>query len=165
MTHNNCGFNRPQRSSGPRSASVLSPPECENTWRSEIKNRHTCKVKNTQGDSDLTLISDTQEIDHIGDYLGINRLSEDYGCLFVEIADGDYGHILGCESNIPYLEKILYDIDYYEETWRFFQEIAEKHSEIYCPMCGGDSAHLGTLGTLDHYRCVMCHMEFSRSQE
>ncbi len=30
-----------------------------------------------------------------------------------------------------------------------------------CSMCGGDLAYLGTLGSMEHYRCRNCGMEFS----
>lgn len=29
-----------------------------------------------------------------------------------------------------------------------------------CPMCGGEGQHLGTLGTLDHFRCRACGWTF-----
>ena len=31
-----------------------------------------------------------------------------------------------------------------------------------CPMCGGEGGELGKLGSLTHYRCRACGMDFSR---
>ena len=47
------------------------------------------------------LINDSQDIDHILDHFGRPGWM-DYGCYFVEVIDGEYGLIYGCESNIPY---------------------------------------------------------------
>lgn len=34
-----------------------------------------------------------------------------------------------------------------------------------CGMCGGQATPLGTLGTLSHYRCRNCGMDFSQKAE
>jgi len=47
------------------------------------------------------LVQDSQEIQAVAEHFpGIDF---DYGCLFVEVNDGDYTAIYGCESFIPYL--------------------------------------------------------------
>ena len=51
-------------------------------------------------DESFTLIHDTQEIKAVGDSIG-QDLNE-YGCLFVEILDGDYGKIYGHIGFIPH---------------------------------------------------------------
>ena len=53
-------------------------------------------------DPDLMLITDSQDINAVKEYLGSPEWF-DYGCLFVKIIDGDYAEIYGCESNVPYL--------------------------------------------------------------
>jgi hypothetical protein len=45
------------------------------------------------------LVTDSQDIDAIADIEGINL--GDYGCLFVEVLDGEYGTIYGCSGIIP----------------------------------------------------------------
>jgi len=47
------------------------------------------------------LITDSQDIDPILEYFDRPDWM-DYGCYFVEVLDGEYGRIYGCESNIPY---------------------------------------------------------------
>jgi len=52
-------------------------------------------------DPDLMLLSDSQDIQAVKEYLGSPDWF-DYGCLFVKVCDGDYSEIHGCESNVPY---------------------------------------------------------------
>jgi len=63
-------------------------------------------VKDIQGRADLELISNSQDIENICVDIGVNPLS--FGCLFVEIIDGELGDVYGCYSNIPYLH---YDLE------------------------------------------------------
>jgi hypothetical protein len=54
-------------------------------------------------DPDLTLIVDSQDIQAVAESIGKDL--SDFGCLFVEILDGDYGSIFGCAGCVPYLYK------------------------------------------------------------
>lgn len=58
------------------------------------------KVK--EMDDRFILVTDSQDIEQISVSCGVNPLS--FGCLFVEVLDGEYGEIWGCYSNIPKLE-------------------------------------------------------------
>ena len=60
------------------------------------------QVCDLEDNPDLTLITDSQDIESVKDYLG-NPEWFDYGCLFVNVQDGDYAEIYGCESNISHL--------------------------------------------------------------
>jgi hypothetical protein len=52
------------------------------------------------------LVTDSQDIDAIADNLGVDL--DDYGCLFVEILEGEYGQVYGCSGIIPYLTDTAY---------------------------------------------------------
>lgn len=52
------------------------------------------------------LVTDSQEIGFIADNEGIDL--DDYGCLFVEVLDGEYGTIYGCLGIPPYLMDTAY---------------------------------------------------------
>lgn len=41
-------------------------------------------------------------------------------------------------------------------------DINEDGAMVCCPLCGGQSAHLGNLGTREHFRCIQCGMDFSQ---
>ena len=62
----------------------------------------------SQLDSSFTLVTDSQDIAAIAEYLGMDL--SDYGCLFVQVADGDYGEIYGCEYSTPWLDATVYRI-------------------------------------------------------
>lgn len=59
--------------------------------------------------ADLILVSDSQEIKATAEAVGFD--AADYGCLFVEVGDGDYNEIWGCFESVPWLnlsaEKLL----------------------------------------------------------
>jgi hypothetical protein len=59
------------------------------------------KVKDLQERKELELITNSQDIESIAVMIGVNPLS--FGCLFVELIDGEFGDVYGCYSNIPYL--------------------------------------------------------------
>jgi hypothetical protein len=75
----------------------------------------TCKrekqVSDLDSDPELILLSDSQDIQSIKEYLGCPEWF-DYGCLFVKVGDGDYTEIYGCENNIPYLHEWVDTIEY-----------------------------------------------------
>jgi len=56
--------------------------------------------------NEFELVTDSQEIGSIAANLGIDL--DDYGCLFVEVLDGEYGQVYGCSGNIPYLMDTAY---------------------------------------------------------
>jgi hypothetical protein len=49
----------------------------------------------------LMLITDSQDRESIEEHFGRPEWM-DYGCYFVEVLDGDYGLVYGCESSVPY---------------------------------------------------------------
>jgi hypothetical protein len=52
------------------------------------------------------LVTESQEIGSIADNLGIDL--DDYGCLFVEVLEGEYGQVYGCSGSVPYLMDTAY---------------------------------------------------------
>jgi len=68
-------------------------------------------VSDLESDPDLMLLSDSQDIQAVADYLG-NPDWFDYGCLFVKVDDGDYSEIYGCESSVPYLTEWVDTIEW-----------------------------------------------------
>jgi hypothetical protein len=88
-----------------KSESIVSPdPKSANLTVSDM------------GD-EFTLISDSQEIEHILNNLGWTGDEHEqsdgtceWGCLFVEILDGDYGRIYGCHYSVPYNHLTVYPV-------------------------------------------------------
>lgn len=61
------------------------------------------------------LVTDSQDIKAVLDYFGVKA---DYGCLFVEVLDGDYGTVFACERSIPYLDEPVFALDAYNQFKR-----------------------------------------------
>ena len=59
---------------------------------------------------EFSLISDSQDIEAILEYLGCSELKDQIGCMFVEIDNGDYGEIYYCEYSVPWLNARIYDL-------------------------------------------------------
>jgi hypothetical protein len=72
-------------------------------------NRNIQKVEDLQNNLSFDLIQNSQDIKHILESIGIID-NGNYGCLFVEVLDGEYGEIYGCSSNIPYLHYDLFKL-------------------------------------------------------
>lgn len=51
------------------------------------------------------LLTNSQDVAAVLTDLGV---SEDYGALFVQVADGEYTEIWGCESDVPHLTQAVY---------------------------------------------------------
>lgn len=72
-----------------------------------------CKVRELQPEQkpDLQLVQDQYEINHILDSIGVEYdnesiIAEDsYGCLWVDVENGDYSEIWGIHTSVPYLDK------------------------------------------------------------
>jgi hypothetical protein len=63
-------------------------------------------VKHLQ-DKRYTLVNDSQDIVATLEQIGRSDCLEDnFGCLLVEVLDGDYGQVWGIASNVPYLDAI-----------------------------------------------------------
>ena len=50
------------------------------------------------------------EVEHVLDNLGAPSESREFGCLFVEVIDGDYGQIFGTLGSVPYHETPVYNV-------------------------------------------------------
>ncbi|WP_033399355.1 DUF6839 family protein [Thermus islandicus] len=60
----------------------------------------------------VVLIQDSQEIQSVLEHIGWPEAAEWYGCLFVELGDGEYRRVWGVERFVPYLEEraeLLYE--------------------------------------------------------
>jgi hypothetical protein len=75
------------------------------TTHTTNKEDTTMKVRDLQGEK-YQLVTNSQDIEAISVDLGINP--ESFGCMFVEVINGEYGEVYGCYSNIPYLH---YDVE------------------------------------------------------
>jgi virulence-associated protein VapD len=60
------------------------------------------KIEDLENNLNFHLIQNYQDIEEVLKDLGLPN-DNTYGCLFVEMLEGEYGEIYGCESNIPYL--------------------------------------------------------------
>lgn len=61
-------------------------------------------------DPRFSLVTDSQDIEFILEYLGCPELRDEIGCMFVEVLDGDYGEIYYCENSVPWLTSRIYDL-------------------------------------------------------
>ena len=79
----------------------------------KIKNIGT--IEDIQERTDLTLVTDSQEVytifEHIGGNQGL-RIQDEYGFygLFVTVENGDYGEVYAYNGSIPHLWKKLYEV-------------------------------------------------------
>lgn len=77
-----------------------------------------CKITGNKYVSDMgdefTLLTNWQDIEETLFSLGytVDDVERDhcYGCLFVEVLDGEYGRIYGLYSCVPSLEKPVYPV-------------------------------------------------------
>ena len=60
--------------------------------------------------TDLQLVTDSQDMEAIGDYLGNPEWFEDFGGCFVKVDEGEYDEIYCFEGIVPGLDKSLYKV-------------------------------------------------------
>jgi hypothetical protein len=72
------------------------------------------KMKYTVADMDkrFTLVTDSQEIEEILSSVAPQFDSSDFGCLFVEVLDGEYGEVFGHEGVTPKLTDRVWKLPY-----------------------------------------------------
>ncbi len=58
-------------------------------------------VKDLEAREELTLVTNKEDIEIILNDIG--ESDKEYGCLFVDTSNGEYGDVYSCRSNIPYL--------------------------------------------------------------
>jgi hypothetical protein len=61
------------------------------------------RVSDIPNGDDIILIADLREIADILRDIAYDGSPDDYGCLFVQVGDGDYDHVWGCGSSVPWL--------------------------------------------------------------
>ena len=86
---------------------------------------------------EFVLITDEQEIRAVGDSIGAPDIADEFGCLFVEINDGDYGQIWGCMSAVPWNDRELFDVDRYLGSERYKLELRAQDKKL-CIGCGAE---------------------------
>jgi len=65
-------------------------------------------------DEHLTLVTDSYEVYDILDYIGAEYdadsivLEDSYGCLFVDVKQGDYSEVWGVHRSVPYTAATAY---------------------------------------------------------
>lgn len=70
-------------------------------------------IRDIEDREDLQLITDSQDVEAIKEYLGsdVERIDlNEIDGFFVSICDGDYLEILGFCGNVPYSDKELYQL-------------------------------------------------------
>lgn len=61
---------------------------------------------------DLSLVQGSHEINTILDHIGVEHdrdsivLEDSYGCLWVDVQDGEYTEVWGIHKSVPYLDRI-----------------------------------------------------------
>ncbi len=71
-------------------------------------------VDDIKNDPNYSFVSDSQEVDNIKHYLGLDDMFEDldsYNSFFIIVKNGEYETILGMTGDIPYLTKTLDKIE------------------------------------------------------
>lgn len=74
-----------------------------------VKVKTHCEYYGTVADlqkrNDLTLVCDSQDVEPIINHFPKedHEWLKEYGCFFVEVTDGDYGDIFGCDTYSAYL--------------------------------------------------------------
>jgi hypothetical protein len=72
---------------------------------------NTWKFIESLTDKDLILVTDSQDVNSIKDYLGYkNSRSISFDSYFVKIIDGDYSEIWGFMGMIPYNDKVAFKV-------------------------------------------------------
>lgn len=61
---------------------------------------------------DLQLVTDSQDLEAIKEYLGKPEWFDDFGGCFVKVGEGDYDEIYCFEGSVPSLGKTLYKIEW-----------------------------------------------------
>ena len=60
---------------------------------------------------ELTLVQDSQDMEAVFDLIGLPAAERsEWGCLFVEVLDGEYGKIYAVEGSVPYLRSRVYQL-------------------------------------------------------
>ena len=69
-------------------------------------------IRDVQHRDDLTLLTDSQDVQAVKDYLGAPEWFDDFGGCFVKIGEGDYEEIYCFEGCVPLLDKSLYKVEW-----------------------------------------------------
>lgn len=76
-------------------------------------------VKDIQDRDELNLMSDSQDIEAVVNYLFTTEeiekwdIMQEVGCIFAEIDSGDYGEVLFSPNSVAWLNAPLYDLRTY----------------------------------------------------
>lgn len=65
-------------------------------------------IRDLQAREDLTLVTDTQEVQQVKNHFGNHPDVRDFDGFFVKIHEGEYEEVIGFEGNVPYLHKAAY---------------------------------------------------------
>lgn len=77
------------------------------------------RVEDIQGEDKFKLISDSQDIEAVVNYLFTTEeiekwdIMQEVGCIFAEIDSGDYGEVYFCFTSVPWLTAQLMDLRTY----------------------------------------------------
>lgn len=67
-------------------------------------------IRKVDNRRDLQLVTDSQDMDAIGDYLGNPEWFKDFGGCFVKTKDGEYDELYCFDGIVPHLDKSLYAV-------------------------------------------------------
>jgi hypothetical protein len=68
----------------------------------------TMTIADIDNRKDLSLVTDSQDVEAIKDYIG--GKAEDFDSFYVKVKDGDYAEVYGFMGSVPYLHKKLHRI-------------------------------------------------------
>jgi len=78
--------------------------------RCRITAKRIGTIKDINKREDLTLLTDSQDVESVKEYFGNRKAVDEFDGFFVKVGEGDYDEIYGFEGSVPYLSKSLYKI-------------------------------------------------------
>ena len=75
-----------------------------------LKAKHFGTIEDLNDREDLSLISDSQDVQQIKDHLGNHPEINEFDSFFVKIEDGEYVEIFAFWGSVPYLGKTLFKV-------------------------------------------------------
>lgn len=67
-------------------------------------------IRSINDRTDLTLVTDSQDVQAIKEHFGNPEVLNDFDGCFVKVEDGEYAEVLCFEGIVPELDKSLYEI-------------------------------------------------------
>jgi hypothetical protein len=87
-------------------------------------------IRDLQKREDLTLVTDSQDVQAVKDQLGNSDALDDFDGFFVNVGEGEYTEVYGFQGNVPFLGKSLYCVS---NVWRKNGKEIRRDQVCKCP--------------------------------